>query len=86
VTEVLDIAGLSDVAGKRVSTFSLGMNQRLGIAAALLGDPETVIFDEPINGLDPDGIVWIRNLMKSLAARNRLPRRPADRLSQGDLT
>ena len=65
VTEVLDLVGLSDVAGKRVGTFSLGMNQRLGIAAALLGDPETVMFDEPINGLDPDGILWIRNLMKS---------------------
>ncbi len=71
VIEVLDIVGLSDVAGKRVGTFSLGMNQRLGIAAALLGDPETVMFDEPINGLDPDGIVWIRNLMKSLAAQGR---------------
>jgi ABC-2 type transport system ATP-binding protein len=71
VSEVLDIAGLSDVAGQRVATFSLGMNQRLGIAAALLGDPETLLFDEPINGLDPDGIVWIRNLMKSLAAQGR---------------
>jgi ABC-2 type transport system ATP-binding protein len=71
VGEVLDIAGLSDVAGKKVGTFSLGMNQRLGIAAALLGDPETVMFDEPINGLDPEGIVWIRNLMKSLAAEGR---------------
>jgi ABC-2 type transport system ATP-binding protein len=71
VTEVLELVGLSDVAGKRVGTFSLGMNQRLGIAAALLGDPETVMFDEPINGLDPDGIVWIRNLMKSLAAQGR---------------
>ena len=71
VGEVLDIVGLSDVAGKRVGTFSLGMNQRLGIAAALLGDPHTVMFDEPINGLDPDGILWIRNLMKSLAAEGR---------------
>jgi len=71
VTEVLDIVGLSDVAGKRVGTFSLGMNQRLGIAAALIGDPQTVMFDEPINGLDPEGIVWIRNLMKSLAAEGR---------------
>jgi ABC-2 type transport system ATP-binding protein len=71
VTEVLELVGLSDVAGKRVGTFSLGMNQRLGIAAALLGDPETLMFDEPINGLDPDGIVWIRNLMKSLAAQGR---------------
>jgi ABC-2 type transport system ATP-binding protein len=71
VSEVLDIVGLSDVAGKRVGTFSLGMNQRLGIAAALLGDPETLMFDEPINGLDPDGILWIRNLMKSLASEGR---------------
>jgi ABC-2 type transport system ATP-binding protein len=71
VSEVLDIVGLSDVAGKRVGTFSLGMNQRLGIAAALLGDPETVMFDEPINGLDPEGILWIRNLMKSLASQGR---------------
>jgi ABC-2 type transport system ATP-binding protein len=71
VGEVLDIVGLGDVAGHRVGTFSLGMNQRLGIAAALLGDPETLIFDEPINGLDPDGILWIRNLMKSLASEGR---------------
>jgi ABC-2 type transport system ATP-binding protein len=71
VAEVLDIVGLSDVAGKRVGTFSLGMDQRLGIAAALLGDPETLIFDEPINGLDPEGILWIRNLMKSLASQGR---------------
>ena len=71
VSEVLDIVGLSDVAGRKVGTFSLGMNQRLGIAAALLGDPETVMFDEPINGLDPEGILWIRNLMKSLAAEGR---------------
>ena len=71
VSEVLDIVGLSDVAEKRVSTFSLGMSQRLGIAAALIGDPETVMFDEPINGLDPDGILWIRNLMKSLASEGR---------------
>jgi ABC-2 type transport system ATP-binding protein len=71
VTEVLDVVGLSDVAGRRVGTFSLGMNQRLGIAAALLGDPETLMFDEPINGLDPEGILWIRNLLKSLAAEGR---------------
>ena len=71
VSEVLDTVGLADVAGQRVGTFSLGMSQRLGIAAALLGDPDTLIFDEPINGLDPDGIVWIRNLMKSLAAEGR---------------
>ena len=71
VSEVLDLVGLSDVAGKRVGTFSLGMSQRLGIAAALLGDPQTMMFDEPINGLDPDGILWIRNLMKSLASEGR---------------
>jgi ABC-2 type transport system ATP-binding protein len=71
VGEVLDIVGLGDVAGHRVGTFSLGMNQRLGIASALLGDPDTLIFDEPINGLDPDGILWIRNLMKSLASEGR---------------
>jgi ABC-2 type transport system ATP-binding protein len=71
VDEVLDIVGLSDVAGKRVGTFSLGMDQRLGIAAALLGDPETLILDEPVNGLDPDGILWIRNRMKSLASDGR---------------
>src|ERR1017187_8422721 len=71
VTEVLDIVGLSDVASKRVGAFSLGRSQRLGMAAALLGAPETVMFDEPINGLDPDGILWIRNLMKSLAAQGR---------------
>src|ERR1700691_5870947 len=72
VGEVLDVVGLSDVAGRKVGTFSLGMNQRLGIAAALLGDPETGKFDEPINGLDPEGIVWIRNLMKSLATEGRV--------------
>ncbi|HEY3833963.1 MAG TPA: ATP-binding cassette domain-containing protein [Acidimicrobiia bacterium] len=71
VSEVLDIVGLSDVAGKKVGAFSLGMNQRLGIAAALLGDPQTVMFDEPINGLDPEGILWIRNFMKALAAEGR---------------
>ena len=71
VPEVLDIVGMSDVANKRVGEFSLGMKQRLGIAGTLLGDPETLIFDEPINGLDPDGILWIRNLMKSLAAEGR---------------
>jgi ABC-2 type transport system ATP-binding protein len=71
VDVVLDRVGLTDVAGHRVGTFSLGMNQRLGIAAALLGDPRTLIFDEPINGLDPDGILWIRNLMRSLASEGR---------------
>ena len=71
VDEVLDMVGLADVAGRRVGTFSLGMNQRLGIAAAMLGDPQTVMFDEPINGLDPEGILWIRNFMKSLASEGR---------------
>jgi ABC-2 type transport system ATP-binding protein len=71
VDEVLDLVGLSDVARRRVGTFSLGMSQRLGIAAALLGDPEILMFDEPVNGLDPEGIVWIRNLFRSLADDGR---------------
>ncbi len=69
--EVMDLVGLSDVAGKRSKGFSLGMGQRLGIAAALLGDPAILMFDEPVNGLDPEGILWIRNLMKALAAEGR---------------
>jgi ABC-2 type transport system ATP-binding protein len=71
VDEVLGIVGLSDVAGKRSKGFSLGMRQRLGIAAALLGDPQILMFDEPVNGLDPEGILWIRTLMRSLAAEGR---------------
>ncbi|MFC8079433.1 ATP-binding cassette domain-containing protein [Streptomyces sp. NPDC057307] len=71
VEHVLDLAGLTDVAGNRVKGFSLGMGQRLGIAAALLGDPATLILDEPVNGLDPEGVLWIRNLLKSLAAEGR---------------
>src|SRR6476646_10063449 len=71
VLDMIDRVGLSDVAGKRVGTFSLGMTQRLGVAAALLGDPATLILDEPVNGLDPDGILWIRNLLKGLAAEGR---------------
>ncbi|GGT38729.1 hypothetical protein GCM10010254_68380 [Streptomyces chromofuscus] len=71
VTHVLDLTGLSDVGGRRVKGFSLGMGQRLGIAAALLGDPATVILDEPVNGLDPEGVLWIRTLLKSLAAQGR---------------
>jgi ABC-2 type transport system ATP-binding protein len=71
VDEVLGIVGLSDVAGKRSKGFSLGMRQRLGIAAALLGDPKILMFDEPVNGLDPEGILWIRTLMRSLAAEGR---------------
>jgi ABC-2 type transport system ATP-binding protein len=71
VDEVLGIVGLSDVARRRSKGFSLGMSQRLGIAATLLGDPDTLMFDEPVNGLDPEGILWIRTLMKSLAAEGR---------------
>jgi ABC-2 type transport system ATP-binding protein len=71
VGEVLDIVGLGEVAKRRVGGFSLGMSQRLGIAAALLGDPEILMFDEPVNGLDPEGIVWIRTLMRNLAAEGR---------------
>jgi ABC-2 type transport system ATP-binding protein len=71
VAEVLGMTGLDSAAGKRVGGFSLGMKQRLGIAAALLGDPRIVMFDEPVNGLDPEGIVWIRQLMQSLADEGR---------------
>ncbi|MFJ8112845.1 ABC transporter ATP-binding protein [Streptomyces sp. NPDC096132] len=71
VDEVLGVVGLQDVAKKRSKGFSLGMGQRLGIAAALLGDPQVLLFDEPVNGLDPEGILWVRNLMKSLAAEGR---------------
>ena len=71
VDEVIDIVGLGDAARRRAGGFSLGMGQRLGIASALLGDPATVILDEPVNGLDPEGIVWIRNLLKNLAAEGR---------------
>ncbi|MGW5985497.1 ABC transporter ATP-binding protein [Streptomyces anulatus] len=71
VDEVLDMVGLSAVAKKKSKGFSLGMGQRLGIASALLGDPEILMFDEPVNGLDPEGIHWIRNLMKALASEGR---------------
>src|SRR6266568_762163 len=71
VREVLELVGLADVARKRTKGFSLGMSQRLGIAATLLGDPALLMFDEPVNGLDPEGILWIRNLMKALAAEGR---------------
>ncbi|MEU6216919.1 ABC transporter ATP-binding protein [Streptomyces sp. NPDC047022] len=71
VHEVLDTVGLTSVARKKARGFSLGMGQRLGIAAALLGDPRILMFDEPVNGLDPEGIHWIRTLMKSLAAQGR---------------
>jgi ABC-2 type transport system ATP-binding protein len=71
VKEVLEIVGLESVARRRANGFSLGMGQRLGIAAALLGDPAVLMFDEPVNGLDPEGIVWVRNLMRALASEGR---------------
>ena len=71
VAELIDLVGLHEVARKRAGKFSLGMGQRLGIATALLGDPATLLLDEPVNGLDPEGIHWIRNLLKSLAAEGR---------------
>jgi ABC-2 type transport system ATP-binding protein len=71
VSEVLEIVGLTSVAKRRAGKFSLGMGQRLGIAAALLGDPEVLLFDEPVNGLDPDGIRWVRTLLKGLASEGR---------------
>jgi ABC-2 type transport system ATP-binding protein len=71
VGQVLELVGLASVARKRAGGFSLGMSQRLGIAAAMLGDPPVLLLDEPVNGLDPDGVVWIRTLLKSLAAEGR---------------
>jgi ABC-2 type transport system ATP-binding protein len=71
VGEVLELVGLTEVAKKRSKGFSLGMSQRLGIAATMLGDPKVLMFDEPVNGLDPEGILWIRNLMKALASEGR---------------
>jgi ABC-2 type transport system ATP-binding protein len=71
VDEMLDLVGLSDVAGKRARSYSLGMSQRLGVAAALLGDPQVLLLDEPVNGLDPEGVLWIRNLMKHLASQGK---------------
>ena len=69
VAEVIDIVGLQQVAGKRVGGFSLGMGQRLGVASALLGNPQTVVLDEPVNGLDPEGVLWMRTMLKDLAAK-----------------
>src|SRR5689334_20194511 len=71
VDELIDLVGLHDVGAKRAGQFSLGMSQRLGIATALLGDPATLLLDEPANGLDPEGIHWIRNLLKELASQGR---------------
>ena len=71
VDETIDMVGLREVAGRKVDGFSLGMSQRLGIATALLGNPSTLMLDEPVNGLDPEGIVWIRNLLKRLASEGR---------------
>ena len=71
VDELIGLTGLADVAGRRAGSFSLGMGQRLGIAAALLGDPATLLLDEPVNGLDPEGIQWIRGLLKNFAAQGR---------------
>ncbi|HYK67727.1 MAG TPA: ABC transporter ATP-binding protein [Streptosporangiaceae bacterium] len=71
VDEMLDLVGLRDVAGRRARSYSLGMSQRLGVAAALLGDPQVLLLDEPVNGLDPEGVLWIRNLMKHLASQGK---------------
>ena len=71
IDEVLDLVGLTSVAGLRAGKFSLGMGQRLGVAAALLGDPAVLLLDEPVNGLDPEGVRWIRELLKSLAGQGR---------------
>jgi ABC-2 type transport system ATP-binding protein len=71
VDEMLEVVGLRDVAGKRTRSYSLGMSQRLGVAAALMGDPQVLLLDEPVNGLDPEGVLWIRNLMKHLAGQGK---------------
>ncbi|MDJ1137417.1 ATP-binding cassette domain-containing protein [Streptomyces iconiensis] len=86
VHEVLGIAGISEVAGKPVGSFSMGMGQRLGIAAALLGDPEVLLLDEPVNGLDPDGVLWIRTLLRSLAAEGRTVFLSSHLMSEMELT
>ncbi|MFN8172896.1 MAG: ATP-binding cassette domain-containing protein [Candidatus Nanopelagicales bacterium] len=86
VDEVLDLVGLTDVASKNAGGFSLGMSQRLGIATALLGDPAVVMLDEPVNGLDPDGILWIRNLLKQLAEEGRTVFVSSHLMSEMELT
>ncbi|MEU0482366.1 ATP-binding cassette domain-containing protein [Streptosporangium sp. NPDC006013] len=86
VTDVLEQVGLAGVARRRVGGFSLGMRQRLGIAAALLGDPGVLMFDEPVNGLDPEGVRWIRHLMRSLAAEGRTVLLSSHLMSEMELT
>ncbi|MFI5957562.1 ABC transporter ATP-binding protein [Cryptosporangium sp. NPDC051539] len=86
VDEVLDLVGLSDAAGRRAGEFSLGMNQRLGIATALLGDPGVLVLDEPLNGLDPEGIRWIRTLMRDLAGEGRTILFSSHLMSEMELT
>ncbi len=86
VDELLEVVGLTDVARKRAGTFSLGMGQRLGIASALLADPSIVMLDEPVNGLDPDGILWMRNLLKELAAEGRTVFLSSHLMSEVELT
>lgn len=86
VTEVLELTGLGTIAGRRVGGFSLGMKQRLGIAAALLGDPPILILDEPINGLDPEGIQWVRRLLRSLAREGRTVFISSHLMSEMELT
>jgi ABC-2 type transport system ATP-binding protein len=86
VEEVLGIVGLQSAAGKRAGKFSLGMGQRLGIAAALLGDPPVLLFDEPVNGLDPEGVRWVRGLARSLAAEGRTVLLSSHLMSEAQLT
>ncbi|MEW1798043.1 MULTISPECIES: ABC transporter ATP-binding protein [Streptomyces] len=86
VDEVIGLTGLDGVAGRRAGTLSLGMRQRLGIAAALLGDPAVLLLDEPVNGLDPEGIVWIRTLMRELAAEGRTVLVSSHLMSEAALT
>lgn len=86
VDEVLDIVGLTDVAGRHAGSFSLGMGQRLGIAGAILGDPEVLLLDEPVNGLDPDGVLWIRTFLRSLAAEGRTVFLSSHLMSEMELT
>ncbi|WP_297008998.1 ABC transporter ATP-binding protein [uncultured Corynebacterium sp.] len=86
VDEVLGLVGLADVAGRKAGKFSLGMGQRLGLAAALLGDPDTLILDEPVNGLDPEGIRWVRDFVRSLAAEGRTVLISSHLLSEMSLT